>query len=131
MQSLILLFLCSSTFYLTYPSGRCCYLLKCEQICIDYIIKFYICIVALNNLCCRLKSTNNLFNSYKFLSRDLRYFIQKDYITELYLLDDKILYILLIYILSCKFFSAIKLTLKAKSINYCSNTIKTWSTILY
>ena len=99
MVMVILLQFVKRLFYFLDPCCRSGNIIKIKKIGVYEACDINIGIITFNNLCFRLKSANDCLDAFTFVFAYFRYLIQKDYVTELNLLYDKVFDILFIDIL--------------------------------
>ncbi len=91
------------------PSSRSSYSVEVEHVGIQYLIEFYVAIVAVDDFGLGLEGADDLPDASQFLRADLSGLVQQHDVTELNLLDDKVLDILLVDVLARQVQSAAKL----------------------
>ena len=84
------------TFYLLNPGCGSGDLLEVELLGVDNPVEVYVTVVALDDIGLRLDGADDLTDLRQFLLTHLGSFVQQDDVTELYLLDDQILNVVLI-----------------------------------
>ena len=88
------------------------------------LLYIYITVVAFYYLCLRLKRTQYLLRPLQFALCNLRSLVQKNDIAEFYLLNHKILYIILRDVLLQEILSAFKLVAQTQRIHHADNTVQ-------
>ena len=99
------------------PGGRCGNLVEVEHIGIQYLIEFYVAIVAVDDLGLGLEGTDDLSDTSQFLWADLCGFVQQHDVAKLNLLNDEVLDIFLVNVLARQIQSAAKLIPHAEGID--------------
>ena len=123
VMCLFLLFLCRSLLNASDPTGRGSDSLKIEESGVDQIIQGHLRIITLNDLCGRLQRANDLLDTGQLLRLHLRSLVEQDQVTELDLLDDQILDVLLVDVLTGQLIATSELALQAQRIHYGCDTI--------
>lgn len=117
------------TLYSTYPTGRSGSTFKVKCFSIDYLIQICISIITFYYFSCRLQCTDNLFDTFQFVTFHFRGLIQQYNITKFNLLDNQIFNILFVNTLTGQIVATRKLTLQTQGIYHSHNTIQTTSPV--
>ena len=111
-------------FNLLNPGGGCGNLVEVEHIGIQYLIEFHVTIVAVDNLGLGLEGTDNLSDAAQFLWADLGGLVQQHDVAEFNLLDDEVLDILLVDVLTSQVKSAAEFVSHAEGIDDGHDTVE-------
>ena len=114
---IVLIVLVVMFLYLLNPGGRCGNLVEVEHIGIQYLIEFHVTIVAVDDLSLRLEGADNLSDAAQFLRADLGGLVQQHDVAEFNLLDDEVLDILLVDVLTSQVKSAAEFVSHAEGID--------------
>ena len=115
--------------YSTYPTGRSGSTFKVKCFSIDYLIQICISIITFYYFSCRLQCTDNLFDTFQFVTFHFRGLIQQYNITKFNLLNNQIFNILFVNTLTGQIVATRKLTLQTQGIYHSHNTIQTTSPV--
>ena len=127
---LVLEFIAVMLLYLLYPCSGGCYGVKVEHACAENLVEVYVAIVARDNLRFRLDGTYYLLDTLQFLWSHLGSLVEEDDITELNLLDNEVLDVLLVALGSEKRLSAAELVLHAQGIHHGNDAVELWRAAL-
>ena len=97
----------------------------------DDLFQIDIAIVAFNNICLGLDGTDDAVHLSQLVLRYFGGFVQQDDVAELNLLDDQILNILLIDVLTQQIVTATELVTHTQGIDYRHDTVKLQIAILH
>ena len=81
------------------PCGAGCDLLVVKEVGVQQLVKLYVAIVAVDNLCLWLDAAYDLTNAFQLFWFHIGSLVQQDNVAELYLLDDEVLDVFLIDVL--------------------------------
>ena len=117
-------------FYFRYPCSRSGHSIKIEHTSTENLLEIHITIVARYYLSLWLDGTDYLLNTLQFFGSYLRSLIKQDNVTELYLLNDKVLDVFLVTLCSKQRLATTEFILHAQGINDGNDAVKTWYAIL-
>ena len=121
---IVLIVLVVMFLYLLNPGGRCGNLVEVEHIGIQYLIEFYVTIVAVDDLGLGLEGADNLSDASQFLRAYLGSLVQQHDVAEFNLLDDEVLDILLVDVLTSQVKSAAEFVSHAEGIDDGHDTVE-------
>ena len=99
------------------PSSRSSYSVEVEHVGIQYLIEFYVAIVAVDDFGLGLEGADDLPDASQFLRADLSGLVQQHDVAEFNLLDDEVFDILFVDVLARQIQSAAKLVPHAEGID--------------
>ena len=121
----------SPAFHLANPGGTRRHLLEIKQMRVQNLIQVDLAIIALDNLSLRLKRTNYLLYLSELRRTHLRRLVKKNDVTELYLLDDEALQVLLTYLVAHERISALELVAHTQRIHHGHYAVESRNAVLY
>ena len=98
---------------------------------VQNLIQVDLAIIALDNLSLRLKRTNYLLYLSELRRTHLRRLVKKNDVTELYLLDDEALQVLLTYLVTHERISALELVAHTQRIHHGHYAVESRDAVLY
>ena len=116
--------------YLCDPSCRSCHFVKVKQLGVDKQIQGHITVVTRDDFGLGLKGAKHQSDTFQLFRFHLRGLVEQDDITELDLLDDQILDIILLQILVYEVLSSIKFVLQSQGIHHAHDAIQAQETVL-
>ena len=105
------------------PGCRRGNLLEIKLLSMNQLIKRHVAIVALNDVGLGLNSSHNLTHLGQLLLADFRNLVQQNHITELYLLDNQVLNVLLIDVLAQQVVATGKFVTHAQHVDNSNNAV--------
>ena len=119
------------TLYLLNPGCRRCHLVKVELLGVDNLVQVHVAIITLYDLCFRLNGADNLAHLGQFLLADLRSLVQQDDVAELYLLDDQVLNVLLVNVLTHQVVAVAELVTHTQRIHHGHDAVQLQVAVLH
>ena len=112
------------SFYFLNPGSRGSDLLEIKLVSVDDAVKIHIAVVTLYNLCFGLQGTYNLAHLAEFFLCNFGSLVKKDNITKFYLLDDEVLNVIFVDVVTHKVATAIELVAHTQCIDNGNNAVK-------